>query len=73
MPESESAVPPPGLPAALEDHLELVADEIVRSGETTDSVSFPDPKFSALKLSGNRKRITFRACLDPPEDLPAGK
>jgi len=50
-----------------------VADPIVRTGEKTDSVSFPDPKFSVLRPSGNRKRISFRVCLAQPPDLPAGK
>lgn len=64
---------PSALPKGIEKRLELVADPIVRTGETTESVSFPDPKYSVLRVSGNRKRISFRVCLDPPEDLPAGK
>jgi hypothetical protein len=61
------------LPKDLEKRLELVADPIVRTGEKTDSVSFPEPEFSLVKPSGNRKRLSFRVCLAPPSDLPAGK
>lgn len=64
---------PSVLPKDVEKRLELVADPIVRTGETTESVSFPDPRYSALRVSGNRKRISFRVCFDPPKDLPAGK
>ena len=61
------------LPTDLEKRLELVADPIVRTGEKTDSVSFPEPQFSVVRPSGNRKRLSFRVCLAPPSDLPAGK
>jgi hypothetical protein len=57
----------------VEKRLELVADPIVRVGETTDSASFPEPTFSALRVSRNRKTLSFRVCLDPDNDLPAGK
>jgi hypothetical protein len=61
------------LDPAVVQHLELVADPIVRAGEATDSASFPEPTFSTLRLSGNHKTISFRVCLDPDNSLPAGK
>jgi hypothetical protein len=61
------------LPKGIEKRLELVADPILRVGETTDSASFPEPKFSTLRVSQNRKTIRFRVCLDPTNDLRAGK
>jgi hypothetical protein len=64
----------PALPNNLEERLSLVADMIVRTGnESAESVTFPEPTFSMLRVSGNRERIRFDVCLKPPEDLPAGK
>lgn len=57
----------------IEKRLELVADPIVRVGEATESASFPEPTFSALRVSRNRKTISFRVCLNPDKDLAAGK
>lgn len=53
--------------------MELVAEPFVRGNETGESVSFSDVTFSTLDVSGNGKRITFRMCIDPPNDLQAGK
>jgi hypothetical protein len=61
------------LPKDIEKRLELVADPIQRAGETTESASFPEPRFSTLRVSQNRKTIRFRVCLDPTNDLRAGK
>ena len=61
------------LPKGIEKRLELIPDPILRVGDTTESASFPEPKFSTLRVSQNRKTISFRACLDPDNDLPAGK
>jgi len=61
------------LPKDVEKTLELVADPIVRVGATTDSASFPEPRFSVLRVSRNRKTLTFRVCLAPAKNLPAGK
>lgn len=61
------------LPADIEKRLELVADPIARVGDQTESVLFPDPTFSDLRVSQNRKRVSVRVCLDPPSGLPAGK
>ena len=61
------------LPSGLENRLALTADTFNRTGnETAESVTFPEPTFSALKTSGNRQRIRFTICLTPPKDLPAG-
>jgi hypothetical protein len=52
----------------------LVADQIQRTGkETAEFVEFTEPTFTKPRLTGDRKRIRFVACLDPPNDLPAGK
>jgi hypothetical protein len=61
------------LPPNLENRLELIADPIVRVGQSTDSTLFPEPRFSALRVSQNRRTISFRVCLDPRNQLPAGK
>jgi hypothetical protein len=64
----------PALPAELESRLNRVADTIVRVGnDKTETVLFPEPTFSNLRVSGNRKRITFDVCLDPPSDISAGR
>lgn len=57
----------------IKKQLELVADPILRLGETTDSASFPEPTFSDLSISRNHKTIRFRVCLDPASGLNAGK
>lgn len=70
---SFSVTADPPLPAGAERRLNLVADTIVRTGnDKTETVLFPDATFSELKISGNRNRITFDVCLDPPDDLSAG-
>jgi hypothetical protein len=63
----------PPLPKGLEKRLGLVADTILRVGnEKAETVLFPDPTFSRVRVSGNRERISFDVCLDPPSDLSAG-
>jgi hypothetical protein len=57
----------------LEQRLELVAEPFVSTSETGDTFTFAEPTFSKLKVSGNRKRVTFRMCVNPPNSLPAGK
>lgn len=64
---------PAGLPKNLEKRMEVTVDPFVRTNEKTETVSFPDATFSKLAVSGNRKRISFKMCVDPPNDLPAGK
>jgi len=64
---------PAVLPKGFERKLELVAEPFVTTSETGETVSFSEPMFSELTESGNRKRITFEMCIDPPNDLPAGK
>lgn len=61
------------LPKGIEKRLDLVADPIIRAGDTTNSASFPEPTFSTLKVSQDRKTIRFRVCLAPTKDLDAGK
>jgi hypothetical protein len=57
----------PALPEGVERRLSLVANTIVRvSNDKTETVLFPEPTFSTLRISGDRKRITFDVCLDPP-------
>jgi hypothetical protein len=64
----------PALPPGAERALRLEADPLVRTGNTNaETVDFPDLRFSALQVSANRERISFRVCLTPTEDLPAGK
>jgi hypothetical protein len=57
----------------FEKKLDLVAEPFVNTSETGETVTFPEPTFSKLEVSGNRKRITFKMCVNPPNDLPAGK
>jgi hypothetical protein len=63
----------PRVPPGYGQHLEVVAEPFVSSSETGDTNSFSEPAFSHLHVSGNRKRITFEICVDPPNSLPAGK
>ncbi|HSC20431.1 MAG TPA: hypothetical protein VLC07_01760 [Solirubrobacterales bacterium] len=63
----------PRVPPGYAKRLEVVAEPFITSSETGDTVTFSEPTFSPLEVSGNRKRITFRMCIDPPNDLPAGK
>jgi hypothetical protein len=63
----------PQIPPNYEKRLEVVAEPFTNSSETAETVSFSEPRFSPLRVSGNRKRITFTMCIDPPNDLPAGK
>jgi hypothetical protein len=63
----------PALPEKLEGRFGLVADAMVRTGnEKAETVLFAEPKFSELRISGDRKRIGFDVCLDPPDDIAAG-
>ena len=51
----------------------LVADPILRTGkETAEWVAFNPPRFTEIRLSGDRKHLRFIACLNPPSNLPAG-
>jgi hypothetical protein len=61
------------LPSSFLKVLEVAAEPFVSTSETGDTVTFSEPTFSELKLSGNGKRITFKICINPPNDLPAGK
>ena len=64
----------PKLPEGAEKQLSMVADVMTRTGnESADTVTFPDPRFTPIAVSGNGKRLVFGVCLSPPEDLPAGK
>jgi hypothetical protein len=64
---------PAVLPKGYERKLDLVAEPFVTTSEVGETVSFAEPTFSELSVSGNRKRITFQMCIDAPNDLPAGK
>lgn len=61
-----------GLPPRLERRMEMTIDPFVRTSDKTETVSFPDATFSKLDVSGNRKRISVKVCIDPPNNLPAG-
>jgi hypothetical protein len=63
----------PRVPSGYGQRLQVVAEPFVNSSETGDTTSFSEPAFSHLHVSGNRKRITFKMCIDPPNGLPAGK
>lgn len=63
----------PRIPKGYGKRLEVVAEPFINSSETADTVTFSEPTFSKLLISGNRKRITFTMCVDPPNNLPAGK
>lgn len=63
----------PRVPPGYGRRLEVVAEPFVSSSETGDTNSFEEPTFSHLHVSGNRKRITFKMCIDAPNSLPAGK
>jgi hypothetical protein len=63
----------PRVPPGYGRRLEVVAEPFVSSSETGDTNSFSEPAFSHLHVSGNRKRITFKMCIDAPNSLPAGK
>jgi hypothetical protein len=63
----------PAVPPGYGRRLEVAAEPFITSSETGDTNSFSEPAFSHLAVSGNRKRITFKMCIDPPNDLPAGK
>ena len=63
----------PRVPPGYAKRLEVAAEPLVTSSETGDTITFSEPTFSKLEVSGNRKRITFKMCIDPPNDLPAGK
>lgn len=60
-------------PPDLRRRLVLVADQMLRSGDKTDSVAFPEPTFGEIRPSGNGKRLSFRVCIQPPAELPAGR
>lgn len=62
------------LPTDLEQRLSLVADPVTRTtSDTAETVIFREPGFSSLRPSGNRERLRFDVCLEPPATLPAGK
>jgi hypothetical protein len=61
------------LPKNFAKLLDIAAEPFISTSETGDTVTFSEPTFSELKLSGNGKRITFKMCLNPPNNLPAGK
>jgi hypothetical protein len=63
----------PRVPKGFGRRLEVVAEPFVSASETGDTNSFEEPRFSHLRVSGNRKRITFEMCVDAPNDTPAGK
>jgi len=63
----------PRIPKGYGRRLEVAAEPFINSSETADTVTFSEPSFSKLRVAGNRKRITFTMCVNPPNDLPAGK
>jgi len=63
----------PRIPTGYEKRLEVAAEPFINTSETADTVTFAEPRFSKLRVAGNQKRITFTMCVDPPNDLPAGK
>jgi hypothetical protein len=63
----------PRIPPGYWRRLEVAAEPFISTSETGDTITFPEPTFSKLDVSGNRKRVTFRMCIDAPNDLPAGK
>lgn len=63
----------PRLSAKTTRKLSVAAEQFANSSETGETVTFPEPTFSKLKRSGDGKRIRFTMCVDPPNDLPAGK
>jgi len=57
----------------LLDKLRLSSETIARTGkESAESAIFPEIAFTEPVPSGDRKRIRFRVCLQPPSSLPAG-
>ena len=63
----------PALPLGGEQSLRLEADPLVRTGNSNaETIDFADIRFSALQVSANRERISFKACLTPSNALPAG-
>jgi hypothetical protein len=63
----------PEIPVAYAKHLVVVAEPFVNASETGDTNSFEEPTFSRLYISTNRKRITFKMCIRPTPEVPAGK
>jgi hypothetical protein len=63
----------PRVPKGFGRRLEVVAEPFVSTSDTNDTNSFEEAEFSHLRVSGNRKRITFEMCIDAPNDTPAGK
>lgn len=61
------------LKRSLVAQLVPVADPILRVGDTTASAAFPEPTFSTMALSRDRKTVRFRVCLNPASGLEAGK
>jgi hypothetical protein len=63
----------PEIPIGYAKRLVVVAEPFVNTSETGDTNSFAEPTFSRLYISRNRKRITFKMCIHPTPDVPAGK
>jgi hypothetical protein len=59
--------------SSLANKLGIVAEPFTNTSETGETVTFAEPTFTKPKLSDNGKRVTFTMCVDPPNDLPAGK
>lgn len=54
------------LPASVgPDNLELIADPMLRSGDTLETTTFKRPTFSQPVFGKNRTRIEFDVCLNP--------
>ena len=61
------------VPQDLTPKLEVVPDQMLRTGEKTDSVAFPRPRWGDIRTSRNGRQLSFRVCLQPPQNLPAGQ
>jgi uncharacterized protein YpmB len=57
----------------LVKRMELVAEPFTKVHETAEAAAITDVEFSKLNVSGDGKRITFYMCVDPPNNLDAGK
>lgn len=61
------------LKTGYERNFNLVAEPITSTSETGESIVLDEPSFSYFRMSGNREKVTFWMCVDPQNDLPAGK